>query len=828
MRSFWQDLRYAARTLSNAPFFTLTAIVTLALGMAVNTATFSVVNGLLLRPMPVAQPDQIVVFGLRQAGVQQSGDNSVQTNFSFPDYQDIRSQASAFSDVLAYRVSLVGLSADGKGDHCIVSRVTGNYFSMLGLKPALGRLILPSEGQAPGADAVLVLGYNYWQRRFGGDKNVVGKQVEANGKPLTIVGVAPNGFRGTYAFLNMDGYVPLSATTGLSGEESSQELWTHREERSLNLVGRLKPGVAMKQAQADVNVVAQRIAEQHADVDKGLQLSLYPEMLARPEPDPDNTIPKISGAFAVLAALVLFVACFNIANVLLVRATVRQREMAIRAAIGAGRARLMRQHLTESLLLAALGGGAGLMLGSWAASLLSHIPLGTDLPITFDFEPDARVYFFTCIAVVLTSVIVGIVPALRVARTDVITMLREGGRGASDGRRRHIARNSLVVAQLSGSLLLLIVAGLFIRSLGKAEKMYLGFNPDHVLDVSMDVGEIGYKDAQAKEFYRGVEERLKALPGVTEVTQAFTVPLGLVSSANYVIPTDHPLESGIAPPQVMENMVEPNYFETLQIPLKRGRTFTAADNENAPHVVIINETMAKKFWPREDALGKHFRGKAENQWKEYEVVGIVQDGKYKGVVEDPMPFMYEPLAQSFAPLRTIHVRTSMAAESLEPQIAAVIRQMAPGLPITVKTMVQELQGINGYLFFHIGAQLSGIMGLLGLILAIVGVYSVVSYAAAQRTHEIGIRMALGAEQQDILRMVLRQNIWIVAVGIALGLGLAFAGTRALATFLVGVSPSDPLTFGVVAALLSGVALLACWVPARRATRVSPLVALRYE
>ena len=823
MKGFLQDLRHALRLLVKSPGFTLVAVLTLALGTGVNTTVFSLINGILLRPMPVAHPEQIVVLAARQEG--SPGFQS----FSYPDYQDIRSQTDAFSDILAYRVSLVGLSVDGKGEHCVVSRVTGNYFRTLGIQPALGRFILPSEGQTPGADPIFVLGYAYWQKRFGGDKSVIGRQVDIDGHPVTIVGVAPKGFAGMYSFLNMDGYLPLSAAAGSRGSTPVEETWTHREERSLELRGRLKPGVKLTQAEASLQVVALRLAEQHRETDKGMRLNLFPERLARPAPDPDETVPKISLAFTALAMLVLLVACFNIANILLVRATARQREMAIRSAIGAGWGRLLRQGITESLLLALAGGMGGLLFGSWASRFLSTLPLGTDLPIEFNFQPDVRVYLFTAILVVVTAVLVGVIPAFHLTKTDLNHVLREGGRGSSEGRQRHFLRSSLVMAQLAGSLLLLVVAGLFVRSLAKAEKLYLGFDPDHILNVALDIQEIGYQEPRGREFFRAAEERIRALPGVESVAQAFSVPMGLISSQDGIIPDDQPLEPGQVPPTVFDNYVTPGYFETLRIPIKRGRTFNDSDNESAPKVAVINETMAKKFWPNRDAVGRRFKSKDnEQKWADIEVIGIVQDSKYKGIVEDPMPFLYRPLAQDYVPLRNIQVRTSVAPESLALQIAATIHELAPGLAVTVKTMEQDLQGINGYLFYRLGAQLSGAMGLLGLTLAVVGVYSVVSYAAAQRTHEIGIRMALGAESRDVLKIVLTRSLMMIVAGVALGTILSFVGARALGSFLVGVSPSDPVTFGVVMLLLLSVALLACLIPAYRATRVDPLVALRYE
>ena len=798
MRNFWQDMRYAMRTLRNAPAFTIIAVVALGLGMAVNTTIFSVINGMLLRPLPVPHAEQLAVLAMEQPGM------SGYQQFSYPDYQDISRDANVFADVLAYHITLAALSADHKVDQAILTRVTGNYFSALGIQAAAGRLIMPSEGQTPGADPILVLGYSYWKKRFAGDSQVIGQHVEINGHPVTVVGVAPKGFHGAYAILDSDGYVPLSATIGSKGmeEHSVEQLYTQRGEGSLSLLGRLKSGVSLEQARASLAVAAQQIAEKYPVTDKGIKISAFPEKLARPEPDPDNALPKIAVAFTILAALVLFVACFNIANVLLVRATVRQREMGIRAALGAGRWRLVRQHLTESLLLALLGGGAGLLLANWAAGFLSSLPLGTSLPITFNFEPDFRVYVYALGGVLVTAVVVGLIPALRVARYDVNSVLREGGRSASEGRRRHIARNTLVVAQLAGSLLLLIVAGLFVRSLDKAQQVYLGFDPNHVLNFSLDVQQVGYDKTRGEEFYRQVDERIGAIPGVASVAQAFVVPMGLVSTDGQVTVEGRPVEPGQHFPTMQYNDVTPSYFDTLRIPILSGRAFTEGDNEKAPAVAIINQTMARQFWSTENVLGKRFSIKGV-KGPFIEVVGVVQDGKYKNIVEDPMPFFYLPLNQAYVDFRIVHVRTSLPPEKLQRDIESSVHALAPDIAVKeMQTMLHALQGINGFFFFRFGAQLTGTMALLGLVLAVVGVYSVVSYAAVQRTHEIGIRMALGAAPQDILRMVLRQSIVIVGVGLAVGLAAAFAGTRVIAAFIVGVRPTDSVTFLTVVVLLS--------------------------
>jgi macrolide transport system ATP-binding/permease protein len=822
MRNFAKDLRFALRTLAKNPGFAVIGIVTLALGMAVNTTIFSVVNGFLLRPLPVPHPEQITVLALKQSSAAGT------YRFSYPTYEELRDQTDSFTGVFAYRVSLSVLAVDHQSDHCLFSRVTSNYFTLLDIKPAYGRLILPTEGRAPGADPVIVLGYSYWRRRFAGDPKIVGQKVELNDHAFTVVGVAPREFHGTYPVMDMDAYIPFSAETGEDPDNPVEKVWTGRGSRSLTVMGRLKPGVTIKEAQASLNVVTERIAEAHPDTEKGLSAQLFPERLARPEPAQENPIPATSIAFLSLAALVLLVACFNIANVLLVRATVRQREMAIRAALGAGQGRLVRQYLTESLLLALLGGGAGLVLASWASGFLSSLSLGTDLPLRFDFRPDARVYLFALAAVLFTGLFVGIMPAVRAARTNVSAVLHEGGRGSSSGPRRQFARHALVVAQVAGSLVLLIVAGLFIRSLEKAEKMNLGFNPDHVLDLSLDVEQVGYKEPRAREAYRDIDNRIRNLAGVQSVAEAFTVPMGYVGADDRIWIEEHPYAAGQQPQEIPFNQITPSYFDTLQMPLLRGRKFSDADGEKAPLVAIINETMAKKFWPNEDALGKHFGTKGANG-PFMEVVGIVQDAKYQNLVENPQAFYYVPFEQSYNSLRTIHVRTTVPSESLAPQIQSVIHQVVPDVPVTqVKTMNEALEGANGFFLFRFGAQLTATMGLLGLILAVVGIYSVVSYAAAQRTQEIGIRVAMGASPRDILKMVLRQGLTVVGIGLAVGLVFALAGTRVMSGLIVGIKPTDPLTFAVVVCLLTLIALFACWVPAHRATRTDPLVALRYE
>ncbi|MGB8592201.1 MAG: ABC transporter permease [Candidatus Acidiferrales bacterium] len=820
MNSLLQDIQFGLRTLRKSPGFTAVAVLTLALGMAANTTMFSMVNSVLLRPLPVPHADQIVVVATEQKN------NPYYSAFSYPDFVDLQKQTEGFSGLFAYELSIAGLSADGTASHVAVSFVSGNFFSTLGIQPARGRLILPTEGAQPGSDPILVLGYAYWQSRFGGNPSVVGKQVLMNGHPVTIVGVAPRDFHGVYAIVDCQGYLPLSMATTI--EDDTNGLWTNRGDREIHVLGRLKAGTSVKQAEASLNVVAARLAQQYAETDAGVAVRVYPERLSRPEPSASNPVPIAAAIFMILAGLVLVLACFNIANVLLVRATTRQREMAVRAALGAKRGRLVRQFLTESVLLAIFGGAIGAVIASWASGVLSSLSLSTDLPLRLDFSPDSSVFAYAFGAVLLTGIIVGILPAMRAARTDVSAVLHEGGRGSSDGPRRHFLRNALVVGQVAGSLLLLIVAGLFARSLTRVQKLNLGFEPDHLLNLTMDVGEVGYKDAQGREFYRAAQERLQALPGVVSVAQAVSIPMGYYSEADAVYIEGHPLQAGERPPQLLHNSVTPSYFVTMRLPVVRGRGFTESDDEKATAVAIVNQTMATKYWPNEDALGKHFSIKGA-AGPFIQVIGVTKDGKYRSPAENPSSFFFLPMAQHYNSLHVIQIRTSVPPETLALTAQQTIRELAPNLPVfDVQSMTTALQGGNGFFLYRFGAELTTAMGLLGLVLAVVGVYGVVSYAATQRTHEIGIRMALGAGRRDILKMVIGQGFGVVAIGVALGLIAAIAGTSAIANVFVGIRATDPLTYTIVVGILVGVALFACWIPARRATRVDPLVALRHE
>jgi predicted permease len=823
LETLLQDLRYGLRMLGRSRGLTVILAITLALGIGANTAIFSVLNGWLFRPMPVRAPEQIMVLGLLR---QEEG-----SQFSYLEFRDFQKQADAFSDLFAYATGGAGLSASGNASEFAYSAVTGNYFSALGLKPALGRLFVPGEGEKPGEERLVVLGYSCWQARFGGDSGIVGKQVRINGKSLTVIGVAPKEFQGTWFGLDMDGYLSLNAMALVQG---SNGFWTDRHDQGLTVLGRLKRGASQPEAQSSVNVVADRLAAQYPATDKGVRVRVIPERLARPAPFVASFVPVIASLFLVLPALVLLLASMNVANILLARAAVRRREMAIRVALGAGRGRLIRQLLTESLLLAFLGGIGGVVLGKWAigaSGSMLHSVTSTSSNIGFrlDTSLDWRVFAFALGTVLITGILVGVWPAFRASRADVNAGLREGGRGDSAGVGRYGIRSLLVVTQVAGSLMLLIVAGLFVRSLEHAEHMDLGFDRDHVLNVMLDVRQIGYDQTRAKTFFRELEDRTQAMPGVQSASLALTVPLGMPGPRGPIYAEGRPLAPGQLPPEVSYNGIDPVYFETMRIPLLRGRPFADSDNETAPPVAIVNQTMATRFWPNQDPIGKRFSLTAA-AGPFIAVVGLARDGQSRWMLSPhPQPFFYLPLAQNFAPFLSLQVRSKCPPESLIPGVEEEIRQLAPGLPIfNVGTMQQAVHGLTGLFFFRLAASLAGAMGILGLTLAVVGVYGVVSFTVSQRTHEIGIRMALGAERLDILRLALGQGLVLVITGVLTGLVVAWALTRVMSQLLIGVSPNDPATYTIISILLSAVALAACYIPARRATKVDPMVALRYE
>src|SRR6516164_896144 len=814
--NFLEDVRYGVRQMRSSPGFTAAAVLTLALGIGANTAIFSVVDSFLLRPLPVADPGQITVLDSPQK------QGFALPLFSIPDYRDLCVQAgTVFSGMFSYLSRFDGLSVNGKAERIRASYVSGNFFSTLGIQPAQGRFILPSEGETAGADPVMVLSYNYWKGRFGGDPEIVGTKVSVDGHPVTIVGVAPEGFYGTNVLVAQQAYLPL----GMAVFGQAPDFMANRGSRLVYVGARLQPGRSFQQAQASLDVVAQRLSQQYSDTDKDLAIQVFPELRARPIPQAGSLVVVISGLFLCLTAIVLLLACVNVANILLVRSAAREREMATRAALGAPRSRLVRQLLTESVLLALAGGVAGILFGNWGIRALGSINLRANLALQVGL--DWRVLAYSLGIAILTGLIVGVVPALRVARRDLSAILRGGGRGLVGSQQR--LRTTLVVAQVAGSLMLLIIAGLFMRSLGAAQQTSLGFNPSNVINLSMDPKEMGYTAAQSREFYKTLIDHVRGLPGVLSVSTTAAVPMGYVFKNDTLAIDGYQSPSGQPAPNLLYDVISLDYFETMRIPMARGRIFTDADDEKAQYVAIVNETMAKRFWPDQDPLGRRFTMGREPKHT-LQVVGIAKDSRFLGVTYPIDAHFYVPYLQHYEanPLETVQVRTTEASELIIPEVERVIARLAPDLPVfDAQTMTEALNTLAGLLIFKIGAVLAAALGILGLVLAVVGIYGVISYATSQRINEIGIRMALGADSQDVLRMILGEGIIIVGAGLTIGLVGALSAARVVHNF-VAVSATDPLTYLIVSATLTLVSLLACYSPARRATKVDPMTALRYE
>ena len=819
LENFVRDIRFGFRMLRKSPGVTVVVVIALALGVGANTAIFSVVNGFLLRPLPVPSPEQITVLAIQQkdAPVGSGG-------FSYPGFVDFRTQAGSVADIFGMVIGTIQFTANDQSEECFANYVSGNFFTALGLQPAAGRLYLPSEGETPGEPLLVVLGYGYWQKRFHSDPRAIGRQIRINGKPATIIGVVPRQFQGMYSIFETHVYLPMS---GMIQEESASLFWENRDRRRILAFGRLQPGISLREAQSSLDVITARLARQYPATDKWFTVRAVPEKLARPIPYANNFFLAVSGLFLVLAVLVWLLAGMNVENILLARGSARRREMAIRAALGAGRARLIRQMLTESVLLAILGGAAGMFLGMWASRLITSIHLQS-LPLHVNASFDWRVFAVAAASALLTGLVVGLLPAFRASSADVNSVLHEGGQRSSFGAHHSGFRNSLVVAQVAGSFTLLVVAGLFVRSLQKVQAFDLGFDPSHVLNVTMDPQQAGYDQSRSEAFYREIESRVRSLPGVQSVSLASYVPMGGFPNGRPVSLAGRPTPPGRQAPSVLCNSVNAAYFETMRITFLRGRIFTDADNETAPRVAIINQTMAARFWPREDPIGKRF-SMGGDSGPFMEVVGVTANGKYKTVGEDAEPFFYVPLAQNFASKLALQIRTLGPPESLAAPVKEQIARLAPDLAIVnIETMDQLLAGAFGFYVFRLAATLAAALGVIGLILAVVGVYGVVSFAASQRTREMGIRIALGANSRDILNLVWLQGVRLVLAGVAIGTAAAWALTRAMTHLLAEISASDPATYVTVAILLAAVALLACYIPARRAMRVDPMVALRYE
>ncbi len=816
----WQDLRYGARMLLKDPGFTLIAVITLALGIGANMAILSLVNAILLRPLPVADPARLVSVSLIK---RQGGSLGL---FSYLDYQDFRDKNEVLVGLAAYRFAPMNLSGiagkGGNNERVWGYLVSGNYFDVLGVKAALGRTFSSEEDRNPDAHPVVVLSHYCFERRYGADPGIVGRTISLNGRQFTVIGIAPEGFTGTERFFTPDIWAPSMMQSWIDPGAGRLE---QRGGSGWFTVGRLNPGVSVVQAQASLGALAAELGREYPSHYEGMTVQLTPPGLVIPAAR--TPVLGLAGLLMVTVGMVLAVACANLAGLLMARATVRRQEIAIRLALGASRGRIMRQLLTESVLLAGLGGAFGFLFAFWVADLALALKLPLDIAVKIDVQMDWRVLSFTLLLSLLTGVLFGLIPALQATKTDLVPVLKNEPLMA--GYRRSRLRNGLIVAQVALSFVLLIAAGLMVRSLQRTQMLGPGFETEHAVVMSVNLSLQGYDEARAQEFYRQLTERVESLPGVRSASITSFLPLSLHYLGVGIYLQGQATERGARVPEAMQGSVGLNYFSTMGIPLIAGRTFTAQDKKDAPPVAIINETFARRFWPGQSAVGRRFRTGSEGPL--IEVIGVARDGKYFSLGEEPRPFVYRPLLQSYigdaSNDGTLIVRTAGAPSVIISAVRREIEQLDASLPVfDVKTLTEHMR--LSLFPLRVGAAIVGGFGLLALLLAAIGIYGLMAYAVAQRTHEIGIRMALGAQSRDVLKLVVMQGVMLVLIGATIGLAASLALTRLMSNLLFSVSATDSLTFIVTALLLVFVSLVACWIPARRAAKVDPMVALRYD
>ena len=809
MTTLLKDLSYGIRMLLKTPAFTLVAVLSLALGIGANTTVFSLLDAVRLRSLPIENPERMVNIATLVKGGEPHMD------FSYPLYTGLRDGNQSMSGILAYTETNLGLTAGDQTERIRGEVVSANYFSVLGVQPAMGSAFAPDD-ERPGAARVAVISDALWHRRLAGDPAALGKVISLNGRSFSVVGVAPRGFVGLLRGMQSDVWLTLPHMADFEG---NPKLMNSQDLSWLLLAGKLKPGTTIQQAQSQLSSLLPGLSEQ-ARENGSLQVDLtsasggnrvYVAELSRP-----------LTMLLLAVALILAIACANVASLLLARAKARGKEIGIRLALGASRARIVRQLLTESILLALAGGALGLLMALWGSALASTLRTSETAELAIDASPNMRVMLFTVVVSMLTVLLFGIIPALRASKLDLVPILKDSTTTTPVYRRGPSLHSLLVVTQVTLSLVLLAGAGLFLRSLWKLQAIDKGFKGDNVLAMSLNMELQGYDRVRGASFYPAVLENLSSLPGVQSVSLASALPVTAGGSRVQ-------LSANETRPAVNEEIsmdivsISPRFFETTGLPLLRGRDFRRIDNEKSTQVMIVNETMAKKFWPDSDPVGRTFNDGQTT----FEVIGVARDTKYRNLREAPRMTFYQPLAQSYRPSMNLLVRTAGEPSQIMPSVRARLKTIEPALTVfNIRTLFEH---VGGSLYVErMESLLLTVFGALALTLTAIGIYGVVTYSVAQRTREVGIRMALGAQKKDVLKMVLAQGVALVAWGAVIGLIACYWLSRLVSSQLYGVSAYDPATLISVVVVLIVVALLATYIPARRATKVDPLVALRYE
>jgi predicted permease len=821
--SLSQDIRYGTRILAKSPGFVIAAVLSLAVGIGANTTIFTMVNAMFLQPLPVEKMSELMfVFG-----TDANNSNTILGSalpVSYPNFVDYRAQNDVFVDMGAYSFPIpVSMGGGQKPTPISAQLVSGNYFSLLGVHVTVGRAFLPEEDQTPGARRVAVLNYKYWQRQFGGKTDVIGSTMRLNGEPFTVIGVAPAGFDGTIGVISPNLWIPVMSFPGVVADPvPDTPLDKSRRYLFFNVFGRLKPSVTVAQARASLQTIGKRLEQEYPTDNKDRNVGLQPLQEATIPPAVRGIMLQGSVLLMVIVGLVLLIACANIANLMMARANARRREFTVRVALGSARSRLISQLLTESILVALPGGLLALLIAMQGRNLiLSFLP--SNFPLNIDMAINFNVLAFTFAISIVSGVIFGLLPALRASNPDLVTELKERGGSFAPAGRLNL-RNILVFIQVALSVIALASAGLFIRSLQNAQNVDLGFDKDHLIVATYDLSSNGYEKGRGKQFHQMALDRLRTVPGVAAVSSAGNAPLTPAFQRS-VFPEGRETAGNNSGVLVFSTSIVPGFFDTMRMPLLRGRDFTDLDREGGMPVVIVNDAMARKFWPGEEAIGKRFKFYGDTQYRT--IVGISKTTKYVFIGEDPQSMAYVPLDQSYSAVMTVHVRAAGNPEAVKASVERELRGIDHD--VAVASVLTGAELLNNSLFTQrMAATLLGIFGGIALVLAAVGIYGVMSYSVSQRAPEIGIRMALGAGRSEVLGMVLRQGMTVVLVGLFSGLLLAMGIGKLISRLLYGVGSTDLATFGTISLVLLAVAVVANYLPARRATTVDPVTVIRYE